>query len=38
MPAYVTLVKFTPEGPKSIDDIGKAFEEGPKMATFPSSI
>ncbi len=32
MPTYVTLVKFIPEGPKSIDDIGKAFEEGTKMA------
>jgi uncharacterized protein with GYD domain len=32
MPAYVTLVKFTPEGLKNIDDIGKAFEEGRKMA------
>ena len=32
MPAYVTLVKFTPEEPRSIDDIGKAFEVGRKMA------
>jgi len=32
MPAYVTLVKFIPEGPKSINDIGKALEEGTKMA------
>ena len=32
MPAYATLVKFTTEGLRSIDDIGKAFEEGMKMA------
>ena len=31
MPAYATLIKFTPEGLKSVD-VGKAYEEGMKMA------
>ncbi len=32
MPVYVTLVKFIPEEPRSIDDIGKAFKVGREMA------
>ena len=30
MVTYVTLVKFTAEGPNSITDFGKAWEEGVK--------
>ncbi len=32
MATYVTLLKFTSEGLKSITDIGKAWEEGRKTA------
>ena len=32
MPTYTTLVKFTAEGLKSIADLGKAYDEGTKMA------
>ena len=32
MPTYVTLLKFTSEGLKSMADFGKAWEEGQKMA------
>lgn len=32
MPTYVTLLKFTSEGLKSVADFGKAWEEGQKMA------
>jgi uncharacterized protein with GYD domain len=32
MAMYVTLVKFTSEGLKSIGDIGKMYEEGTKRA------
>jgi uncharacterized protein with GYD domain len=32
MATYVTLVKFTPEGLKSIGDLGKMYEEGAKIA------
>ena len=32
MATYVTLVKFTSEGLKSIGDLGKMYEEGTKIA------
>jgi len=32
MPTYVTLVKLTSEGLKSIGDLGRRFEEGLKIA------
>ena len=32
MPTYVTLLKFTSEGLKSIANFGKAWQEGQKMA------
>ena len=32
MPTYVTLVKFTPEGLKSVADFGKSWEEGQKIS------
>jgi len=32
MPTYTTLVKLTAEGLKSIGDLGKAYDEGTKMA------
>ena len=32
MTTYVTLVKFTSEGPKNIGNLGKQFEEGLKIA------
>jgi uncharacterized protein with GYD domain len=32
MPTYVTLVKFTPEGLKSVVNFGKTWKEGQKMA------
>jgi len=32
MPTYVTLLKFTSEGLKSMADFGKAWEEGRKRA------
>ena len=32
MPTYVTLIKFTSEGLKSIGDFGKSWEAGKKIA------
>jgi uncharacterized protein with GYD domain len=32
MATYVTLVKFTSEGLKSVGDLGKMYEEGTKIA------
>jgi len=32
VPMYVTLLKFTSEGLKSMADFGRAWEEGQKMA------
>ena len=32
MPTYATLTKFTSEGLRSIGDLGKAYDEGTKMA------